>query len=392
MTWDLWAAPIDSSSILTTRGVDLLKSGIQEFRKFFGEDFIDKCKGKEHPFLTYLMPGNDIRMVYLGLIDLFVHLQFLRTQRRFGQIRKTLRTNKSLFGCGHALLQLEVAGFALRQGHDIEFEPDLESGSKADLKVHTGDHPTVFEMVQMGTDHAFRATATFRDRLNRELMGLSMAHSLSIRGDILRIADESELTHLMGDLDTKARELNAVGKSFVIHSDLARLTLIKSERAGLPELSGPPTQSDDWARLEARISEKARQTSGAENVWIRIDGLSGLWYFTGWARHSLREKLRLIAPLCQAAIRRYDHVSGIVISNGRAWQTGQPEETVCVDGNFALRRHFIDGWERETIIIRRDKRSRKEVDFIMAWYAQEPSWLDWGLSQLGYPAVTEIFT
>lgn len=393
LTWDLWAANAYSSDILTASGMDLLKSAIQEFREFFGEDFLDRCRGKNHPlFSIYLMPGNDVHMVYMGLIDIFVHLQLLQTKPNFGELRKALRRDKSSFGWGHALLQLEVAGLALRQERDIEFEPDLASGRKADLKVSTGDQVTTFEVVQMGTDHCFRETASFRNQFDTELMRLSMTHSVSIRGELFRIPNELEREHMIENLYTKAKALNTRGESFVFSTDLATLTVTKSERRGAPELSGPPTKSDVWARLEARIKDKARQTLGTKNVWIRIDDLSGMWYFTGWANQPLREKLMLIAPLCQAEIRKYDHVAGILLSNRWTWQSGQPEETVCVDGNFALRRLFSDDRERETLIIRRDKRSRQEVDVFTSWYAQEPSWLDWGLIRLGHPTTSEIFT
>lgn len=392
LTWDLWSAPIDTSSILTASGVELLKSAVQAFRKFFGEDFLENSRGKGHPlFSIYLMPGNDVRVVYIQLIDLFIHLQLLQTQKSFTELRKVLRNDKSWFGWGHALLQMEVAGLALRQGYEIEFEPSLESGRKMDLTVSMRNRTVNFELVQMGTDHSFRATALFRDRLNRQLMALSMTHSVSIRGDLFRIAEEPEFTQLVNEVDGRAKALKTLGESLAFNSDVARLMVTKSEHARLPELSGPPTQSDEWSCLEARINEKAKQTAGANNVWIRLDGLSGLWYFPGWAAHELREKLRLIAPLCQAVLRKYDHVAGIVLSNRWAWQVGQPEETVCLDGNFALRRHFSDGRERETIITRCDKGSRREVDAIMSWYAQEPSWLDWELSELEYPSIRELF-
>lgn len=98
-----------------------------------------------------------------------------------------------------------------------------------------------------------------------------------------------------------------------------------------------------------------------------------------------------IVPLCQAALRMYDHIAGIVVSNRWSWQSKQPEETVCLDGNFALRRRLMDGRERETIIVRRDRHSHRAVDAIKSWYVQEASWLDWGLSQLRQPSLGKIF-
>lgn len=391
LTWELWASPIDHSAVLNEKGKQVLNTAISGLRAFLGDDFLDTGRGKEHPLFSLVhMPGNDVPVVYRSLLDLYVHIELLKKIVGFSKVRKSLRRNQTSAGWGHELLQLEVAGLAARSGRDLEYEPKLQSGRSADLQVALDDELIVFELVQLGTSQFFNNAQQYNEEMNDFLLKVSMRHLVAFSGVWIRVATPEERSALMLQISSAVKTLVQMDKNHMIKNDLVRLSITKTNSFKYPVVSGPPTQDDEWARLEARIHEKSKQTLGATNVWIRLDGLSGLWYFTPWATQGLKEKLNSIAPLCKNVLQKYSHVNGIVISNRWSWQVGQPEETVCVSGNFALRRHFSDGRERETMVVRRDKSARSVLEEIVEWYENEPSWLDWGLEQLGYSCFASL--
>lgn len=220
LTWELWSSPVRSSQVLSETGMDVVETAIQRLKGFFGPDFLHECMGKDHPLLSMdLMPGNDVRNVYLGLISLDLHVQLLGVQPNFRDVRKALKSDKSLFGWGHALVQLEVAGLALRDGWLSEFEPSLPTGRSADVAVYGGGTPLIFEIVQMGTDESFRATGAFNDRMNRLLTHLCMERSVSIPGECSRIASDTEIQHLVDALEARSEGLRGLGNAFTIRTE-----------------------------------------------------------------------------------------------------------------------------------------------------------------------------
>ncbi|WDL98493.1 hypothetical protein [Alicyclobacillus sp. ALC3] len=292
----------------------------------------------------------------------------------------------------HASVQMELAGFALRRGWPVEFEPRLPGGKMGDLEVFLDSKKVMFEVTQIGEHTSVRETNSFVKKLDRALAKPAKDHSLSVKGHYLKVVGEEELQALLAQVDEVGTSLKEIGQSRPVKTEVAKLVITKTSHPEVRMMSGPVTSTNEWDRLAAKIRDKARQSASGQNVWLRIEVLSGLWQLTAWAQQGMKEKLKAIVPVCHSEIRRYDHVSGVILSSGLGWQIGAPDEVVCVDGNFSMRRNFATGGrQRETIIVRRDKRGKGDVGEVMRWYQDEVTWLDWALRELGYGSLEQMF-
>lgn len=393
MTWDLWASRLDDMTSLTPLGRRHVREAVRTLSNFFGETYLERCRGNDHPLFSTAYPAfNDTPGAIRNLFDLYAHIELIWKQRGRFRFQRDISSNPTFQAWQHAMIQLEVAGFALQRGYQCEFEPNLSSGNKGDVTVQTPVGELFFEAALIGTDTAFRRASRFYNRTMDLLQGLAMSHNLEISGRLKAYPENDDaLWACHQELFNVTMTLAEIGTAKVFDNNLMWLRMVKGKEFKFPMISGVPTVTDTWARLAARIRDKGRQSAGAKNVWLRFDEGSGMWLGTPWANVSLKEKLQMITPMIKEALKPFDHVSGIVLTNGWAIETGQGSDRIFVeDGNVAIRRCFPQKTLRETIIICRDKSARHAVRELESWYANEPNWLYWALGYLGNPKLDEL--
>jgi hypothetical protein len=143
------------------------------------------------------------------------------------------------------------------------------------------------------------------------------------------------------------------------------------------------------------LVEKAIQTRGAQNVWLRFTALQGLWLLTRWGQLGLPGKLATMRPNIMHALSGHPHVDGVVLSSALAWPHGtiDPEEHADQSGAYALRVAVAPMMARETLVVPLRARAGP-VAHARVWrdlYAAEPDWPDAALGQFGLPLVADIF-
>ena len=160
-------------------------------------------------------------------------------------------------------------------------------------------------------------------------------------------------------------------------------------------MHGPALTGDLWPRIADRLDQKARQTEGAQNVWLRICALQGLWLFTQWASLPLADKLATMRQNILSGLSDHPHVAGVVISSASAWPQGTIEPDGYADevGGYALRCSIPPMMARETLIVplRPDSETSRYARVWRDLYASEPDWLDYALRKFDLPTVGEIF-
>jgi hypothetical protein len=210
-----------------------------------------------------------------------------------------------------------------------------------------------------------------------------------------RYWDDLKLAELLDAVETHARLIKAGGVTprLLLHG--AALQVGKRGVASDKGLCGPALTGDLWPRIADRLDQKARQTQGAKNAWLRICALQGLWLFTQWASLPLAEKLATMRQNILSQLSDHPHVDGVVISSASAWPQGTiiPDEYEDEFGGRALRCAIPPMMARETLIIplRPEPKTRGHARVWSDLYASEPGWLDHALARFDLPQVSEIF-
>ena len=122
LTWELWSENIDRSNELTNKGKRAVHSAVDSISEFLGKNWLENFKSRGLPFMSPdWWPANDVPFVHCRLLELGSRFRLLSSASGLAELRKNMRRDRDSFP--HGLVQLEVAGFALRAGWEIEFEP-----------------------------------------------------------------------------------------------------------------------------------------------------------------------------------------------------------------------------------------------------------------------------
>lgn len=398
MTWELWGSNIQNFDFLSEKGKEVVSQVIKNISAIFGDNYLNRCLKIEpnHPLFSPEYPMyNNVPSVINNLINLYTKLELASKQKGWLRFRKVFVPNCSSKAWNHGMIQLELAGFAAKYGYDCEFEPTLSTGKKGDISVYTRSGEIFFETVMIGNGDPFTKAELFYDQMNRFLYNVSMKYGFSIEGELKTYPNNNQqINVILKQLFSIINLMNfpRIGDSHIIRNEFVNLRITKSETPKLPNLTGIRIKTDSWHRLERCIYDKGRQSTGAQNVWLRLDEGSGMWILTPWANMSLEEKMKLIAPQIKEALKPFKHVSGIIISNGSGINAN-PEDNLSIvkDEKIAIRRALPYNNFRETIIICRDKSRRNTAQEIGRWYLEEPYWQDWAVDKLKIPLMNEMF-
>jgi hypothetical protein len=402
ITWSDWAIPMDDSQLLSSKGHEVVTWAVGVLQPFLGDDFLQRVRdaGAEHALLSPALLHTlwmivDSQYVYADLIQLAAQMTLLG--HRSGRLRATMRNNFDPTSWTHALIQLELASLALRDGWDGQFEPRLDDGKSADVRLSKDGAPVLFEITSMGMSVDEREALDYFHSLSTQIMSIELRQGVQVTGDLGDIAPASEVARWLERIEEAAAATAQDGDVRPVAGP-AEATVIVSREAlepGGTHLQGASVTSDPWRRLVARIERKARQTSSAERVWIRLEDHAGLLWFSPLAQMSLADRLAALVPPLREAINSFPHVAGVVVSPGPMWPPDTATEETCQlpgdDGAVALRRPISGPRVRETIIVSRSDARDGGIAAIQDWYRQETTWLDWALQQLNCPRLTDLF-
>lgn len=397
MTWELWQSNMQNFDTLSPKGKEFMPKVVKILSDILGSDYLKRCLVIEpsHPLFSVGYPMyNNVPIAINNLIDLSAKLQLGSKQIGWSRFRKGFTPNCSLKAWNHGMIQLEIASFAAKYGYACEFEPTLSTGKKGDITVHTKSGDLFFEAVMLGTSDPFSKADIFYNRMTRFLYNVSIKYGFYIKGELKTYPiQEQQIDDILKRLFFIMNLMNFpnIGDSQLLNNEFVNLQITRSDTPNFPDLTGVHITTDSWHRLKRCIYDKGRQSSGARNVWLRLDESSGMWAFTPWANKSLEEKMKLIVPLIKEELRQFEHVSGIILSNGSGVYAN-PEDNLSIvkNGNIAIRRVLPFNNFRETIIISRDKSTQKVAREIGQWYLEEPHWLEWAMDHLKMPSMAEI--
>lgn len=223
-------------------------------------------------------------------------------------------------------------------------------------------------------------------------------------GSIEGLGPEHDIEVWLSDLQSVAAATAQDGHPRSIPGPLGGTLEMKRDLDLNPEdsltLTGPVVTADPWARLIARLNDKARQAAGSKSVWVRLEELAGIWHFTQLRTMSLEDKLRTLAPFLRRALVAFPDLAGVIVAPAVLWAGEAPAEAVhevvmSTDGGMAAIRAPLPGHQaRETVIVspaaKSDDADMDMFDALVHWYTQEETWLDWALEQLGKPPFGEL--
>jgi len=334
---------------------------------------------------------------YFELIELALWLEVLCGCEGFADLRRSLKGDAREDVVPHVRLELEVGALAAAAGYSVRFERPIPDSSKtSDITIDLEDGQSMLVEARVVLRDA-RAVAInrFTDQAFQGIQAICGQHDVECSGDIPDVLDDPELAELLDSVETHTRLVRIGGVTPRLLLYGAQLQVSRRGSSADKGLHGPALTGDLWPRIAERLDQKARQTEGAQNVWLRICALQGLWLFTQWASLPLADKLATMRQNILSGLSDYPHVDGVVISSASAWPQGTivPEAYEDEVGGYALRTLIPPMMARETLIVplHPDSDARRCARVWRDLYASEPAWLEDALRKFDLPTVPEIF-
>lgn len=397
--WLAWAAPIEQSPVLTPEGRVAAHRAVPSIRRALGEDFLQRALAIPggHPIFSLgHWPANQVIWVYVNLFQLAAQFELLRRPRsQLWKVTRSLQANFDPTNWTHGLLQLEVAGLGLQAGWHSLFEPALDTGRKADLRMNNGSATLLIETTSLGFSVLEQRALAFFHSLTFRVLEIEMRYTVHLSGELCDVTSPETVAEWFQKIEAAAAATAGDGISRNVAGPAGGLIQITGQ---LPaeesvRLNGALVETDPLRRLLACIRDKASQTEGASPVWLRIEDLAGLWMMLSGM--TLEQKLVMLTPILQSQLDPLPHIAGIVLSPGATWSTASAAESVRetwrAESATALRRPLPGHRERETIIVPRSGSLQVASAPLIDWYEHEEHWLTWALKQLGFPPPEELF-
>lgn len=392
-TWELWRRPIETTPCLTDSGRAAAQWAVDKVSNFLGDAWLQAAMaGTVGSWLW--APWNRVPHTYRRIIDLGARIATLEPARRWQDLRRLARQRANW---QDVLLQLEVAGFAARDGWDVELEPSLASGKRADLRLTRGRSSFLVESTLLGLSQGFQQVNEYSDRTMSALRNIASRNGLAVSGELQVVIPDEALKGWLKSVETTAESLGRSRLSAVIEvPGGGRIKLEAtptSERSGL---SGPRHVGDETRRLVRTLDRKARQGSGEEPLWIRLDEGGAIWHLSlPSVLPNRREMHDRLATVILEVVDRHPHVAGVVMSEQPMAGTGGGglERWTLAGGRaVGLRQPVAFGFGRETVVVAgTESFSAEQMGAWISWYEEEPTWLDWALSVHGQGAVAGLF-
>ena len=334
---------------------------------------------------------------YFEFVELALWLEVLCDREGFADVLRPLKRDPRQGVVPHLRLELEVGALAMDAGYGVRFErpvPDSSKTSDITIDLDKEESLLVAARVILQDDRAV-AINRFTDQAFPGIQTICSQYQVDCSGDLSEVLDDSKLAELLDSIEAHARlvKVGGVTPRVILHG--AALQVSGRGAASDKGLRGPALTGDLWPRIADRLDQKARQTEGARNVWLRVCALQGLWLFTQWASLPLAGKLATMRQSILSELSDHPHVDGVVISSASAWPQGtiEPDEYEDGHGGCALRCAIPPMMARETLIVplHTDAGTTGSARVWRDLYASEPAWLDYALAKFDLPLATEIF-
>lgn len=389
--WEHSLKAVEKAQCLTEQGKEVGYWAIEQLKRFLGEDWFSIVKRKDHVlFSLHWWNINDSPMAYINLFRLTTQILILEHSQKFPMLRREMRTNHDFFFWLHSLLQLELAGNALRNGWTCRFEPDLRGGTRADLSLEKGTKICLIEVVTMGSSDEVKEINRNFKLISALLDEISIEKGISYSGNIeISLLDETDIHNFVLTFKEGADKVATSNAEMIIEQVGTYKLKITPHFTG-ETFSGPPLYTDFIRRIRARIKDKSRQLGSGNNIWIYIGEHSGLWYFSPWGLAPFSDKLSQIGIIGREILCDFPNISGIVISNGWNLCTLATDDTIedKDDNNkvigLGLKRVLLNTYSKETFLIGRNGAVSDDLSFLYQWFHEEPTWLDWALKEMGF--------
>lgn len=401
LEWSTWSGRIYETDCLTAEGVMVAAWAVNILRNWLGADFLQAVGERKvpHPLLwpmAGLWPENDVPWVYANLIRVACEIALL--EPRLAPIRRNRGQLYDTQNWAHAMVQIEVAALALRDGWQVTVEPPLGIKGRGDVTLRSEERAMLVEVVTMGpSDLEQRSTEWFHS-LALPILSIELQYGVSIRGELGAAGNGDEAEQWLYAIEQAASQVAAGSPLQQVPGATGGMMVItpapRSDASGDgSRLAGIGPTTDQWARLVARINDKARQYAGHGSFWLRIEDYSGMWLFTPFGQRSLEDKLALAAKSAREVLVAYPDVCGIILSPGLQIpaSAGQTSQRFALDARaFATSVAVPIGRYREALIIGRADGLGHEYAAVSGWYERESTWLDWALAQLHHPPLRAL--
>jgi hypothetical protein len=396
--WRSWAE-LSEPGAVTEVGLDVVDWATEVAATFYGDEwFARNIDARSHPlFSMYDYPlRNPIAAV--RHIERAARIALLPDSVRdtlssgVNGIRRSVSDDEF----DHLDLVLEVIGLALRDGWQVDSEAPSAEGRLPDLSLRRSGFTYVIEVTSQGTDRNFRATERQGHLIQNIQWQMEFAYAVDCITRIAGILSDEEVAEFGEALEGASARTSETEAPIEFDLGFASAGVYpRGQRPGTTSHEGPMLGDDLWPRFAARLRDKAEQTRGSDRAWIRIDELGGLFMLTGAYHFSLPERLGTLIQNIAVELDGYPHVQGVIVSHGASpdWTPMRPEVGVGegTSNSVVVERRLPGGRRRTTYVIRLLQRGLILPPHLVVeperWYANESTWLDWALNQLGRPAI-----
>lgn len=393
-TWDLFRE-MGSASSLSDEGTAAARWAIGLLEDTFGRSWPVRQFRQQGWVPGFLLGYASHRSELPRLLAVACQLDRFRNSPTLRPVLSQVKKTATDSGWRHLLLQLEVARAGEEVGASVRFEPPILGSQRfGDVALTWSDQIATVETTSLSRADADLAHQRFERGLQQALQELAWQHcvamAVSLSGHPL---DDSDPSWLDG-IESAAATVGRTGARLVLARGWARLVITPASHFGEPApgvttFTGAVHQRDSWYRLRDVLRDKARQSVGAPNVWIRMDALDGLFALTDWARSEMSDRAAVIADAIGTALADSDHVQGVILSSGAGVNLDDPSEPLLdqraeADSSVMLRRLIAPGLLRETAIVTLRSEAEPIAGLFAHAYDAESCGLAEDLSQRGW--------
>src|SRR5580698_4452940 len=266
--WDYWTEGWNSADCITALGKNQLHSSISDIASFFGADYLQRCQlSPPHELLSMEWIFNKTPDVAHRILTLGAQIALLQNVNGWSQFQRDVRGDLGHFD--HSMVQLEVAGLALRGDWKVSLEPETHDQRSTDISMTRSDEHMYVEVKGFRLDSTTSLYLSAGRQLEAVLFQALIEFGVWTK------------CHLAGDvtkLDTSGlydRLRVAASEAIERHSDVFVNLGTHGQLVVSPD---PPKDgvlhsyeihhADELGRIAAQIHDKAEQGRGVEPLWI----------------------------------------------------------------------------------------------------------------------------
>jgi len=322
-------------------------------------------------------------------VDRFRHSPTLRPV--WSQVKNSVTDS----GWRHLMLQLEAARIGETLGASARFEPLIEGSKRSgDVEIAWDGQRVTVETTSLSRADTDLAHERFESELQRSLQHVAWANSVAMEVSLSGHPAEDLDSGWIESIESAAATVARTGARLIVARGWARLVITPASHngglaPGVTTFTGAVHRRGSWQRVTGVLRDKARQSIGAPDVWIRMDALDGLFALTDWAGSNMSDRVGVIADAITSALADADHVQGVILSSGASVNLDNPSEPLLhqrADTGSAtiLRRLIAPGLLRETVTVALRPAARPVASLFVKAYDTEASCLADDLGQHGW--------